>query len=262
MSRVEECVAEIGRWLLVHKLKLNGDKTVIILILLPRNTVDPYIGHIVIGDSNIVPSDIAQNLGTLFDQHLNMEAHVTRVCRASYLQLRKLSQIRDMVTQEAAEILVHAFVTSRLDYCNSLLYGLPATTISQLQRIQNWAARIVTRTRKFDHITPVLCSLHWLPVRQRITFKVAVLTYRAIHGQAPVYLQELVEIYRPARNLRSADSNTLSVPASRLRTVGDRRFAFAAPRTWNALPLCVRNAGSLAIFKRLLKTHLFRLTYH
>lgn len=99
-----------------HRLKLNGDKTVIIQILPPRNTVEPYTGYIVVGDSRIVPSSIAQNLGTVFDQHLNMEAHVKRVCRSSHLQLRKLSQIRDMVTQDAAEKLVHAFVPSRLNY--------------------------------------------------------------------------------------------------------------------------------------------------
>ena len=128
---------------------------------------------------------------------LNMKAHVSQICRSSYMHLKNIGSIRNTLTQKATETLVHAFITSRLDYCNSLLHGLPATTINKLQRIQNTAARIVTRTRKREHVTSVLYALHWLPVAQRITFKILTLTYQALPGQGPEYLKELIVPYRP-----------------------------------------------------------------
>ena len=169
--------------------------------------------------------------------------------------------MRSVLPQKTAETLVHAFVTSRLDYCNALMYGLPACTISKLQRLQNSAARVVTRSRKFDHITPILHDLHWLPVSKRITFKVLILTYRALHGLAPDYIADLVMPYSPARSLRSANERLLTVPASRLRSLGDRRFAYAAPSLWNGLPLTIRTAETLSKFKSLLKTYLFIDTF-
>ena len=139
-----------------------------------------------------------------------MKAHVNQICLASYIHISNIwfSAIRRMLTNEAAETLVHAFVSSRLDYCNSLLCGLPASTLNKLQLIQNHAARVVTGARKYDRITPVLRKLQWLPMSQRIIFKLHTLTYQAVHGQAPVYLCELAVRYRPGRTLRSADDPT------------------------------------------------------
>lgn len=107
-------------------------------------------------------------------------------------QLINISKIRKYLTEETTEILVHAFVSSKLDYCNSLLYGLPKHMISSLQSVQNTAARIVTLTKKFDHITPVLIQLHWLPVHFQILFKVLLLVYKALNGMAPLYIMELL----------------------------------------------------------------------
>ena len=105
---------------------------------------------------------------------------------------------------------IHAFVTSRIDYCNSLLYGISDYNINRLQRIQNSAARIVTNTRKYDHITPILQKLHWLPARQRIHFKISLITYKSINDMAPEYLGELVSIRKSSRKLRSTRSRSLS----------------------------------------------------
>ena len=117
-----------------------------------------------------------------------MVEHVNKICKTSYYHLRNISKIRKYLTEETTEILVHAFVTSKLDYCNSLLYGLPKHIIGSLQSVQNTAARIVTLTKKFDHITPVLIQLHWLPVHFRILFKVLLLVYKALNGMAPLYI--------------------------------------------------------------------------
>ena len=135
-------------------------------------------------------------------------------------------------------------VTSRIDYCNALLYGISDYNIKRLQRIQNSAARIVTNTRKYDHITPILQKLHWLLVRQRIHFKILLITYKSINDMAPEYLCELVSIRKSSWKLRSSSQILLQVPVSQLKSYGDCAFSVAAPTLWNMLPANIRNASS------------------
>ena len=123
--------------------------------------------------------------GVTIDSQLTMSDHVTSLCRSCFFQLRQLQQVRSSLTTETTETLVHAFISSRLDYCNGLLYCI---NDGLLQAVQNAAARVTTKTRKFDHITPVLRELHWLPVRKRIVYKLAVMVYKCLHGLAPPYL--------------------------------------------------------------------------
>ena len=151
---------------------------------------------------------------------------------------------------------MHAFVSSRLDYCNGLY-----TTLSRLQLVQNTAARILTNTNRRAHITPVLASLHWLPIKARIDFKILLITYKALHGLAPLYIVELLPPKPNARSLRSSNKGLLEVPVSYLKTKGDRAFAVVAPTLWNALPLPLKTAVSVDSFKRLLKTHLFQIHF-
>ena len=156
--------------------------------------------------------------------------------------------------------MVHAFVTTHLDYCNSLYYGLPKKQIKRLQGIQNTAARLVTGTRKYDHITPILRELHWLQVDTRIIFKYLLITFKCIHGLAPKYLSDLLTL-KKNRGLRSDNKLLLVKPKSRLVTYGDRAFSNAAPKLWNALPDKIRLSESLEDFKSGLKTYLFRKSY-
>ena len=159
--------------------------------------------------------------------------------------------------------MINALVTSRMDYCNSLMYGMNKYLITKLQRCQNHAARIITLRRKFDHITPILCDLHWLPVEYRIQFKVLLTAYKALNGMAPVYLKELlVNCQRvSSRSLRSQNEYRLQVPKYRLAGFGQRSFAVAAPTLWNPLPMDVKLSPSLDIFKKRLKRHLFISAY-
>ena len=197
----------------------------------------------------------------VLDKSLNMKQHVASVSRSCLYHLRNISKIRHMLTDDAAAKVIHSLVSSRLDYCNSLLYGLPDTSIKPLQRVQNIAARILTKSAKHEHITPILKSLHWLPVRCRILFKLLLFTYRAINQTAPAYICELVQSYNPPRTTRSASKNLLTIPKSRLKTVGDRSFKVAAAQEWNKLPMHIKNSKSLECFKCNLKTFLFKEHY-
>ena len=151
-------------------------------------------------------------------------------------------------------------LSSRIDYCNSLLYGIPECAIKKLQRVQNLAARVVTRSSKYSSITPTLKKLHWLPVKYRIIFKVVLLTFKALHGLAPNNLRTLLQSYIPSRSLRSETGNLLIMPKAR-RKLGCQSFAVAAPKLWNDLPVNIRTTTSIVSFRSSLKTHLFKLAY-
>ena len=259
LQQISACVSEIRDWMAYFKLKMNDDKTEFIVICSPHflNTFDQVT--VTVGKTIINPSHSARNLGVIFDSNLNMKKQVSSICRSAFGQLRKIGSIRKFLTDDSTAQLIHAFVTSRLDYCNSLLAGLPDLTIAKLQKVQNVAARILTRTRKFDHISPILIDLHWLPVPLRIEYKLHLLTYRALNGSAPIYLTELLHPYVPSRTLRSASDNLLTPIRTKLSTYGDRAFSAVAPRLWNDLPIHIRTAESLTVFKSSLKTHLFKM---
>ena len=144
---------------------------------------------------------------------------------------------------------------------NVLLYGLPKYLIRKLQKIQNNAARIVSRCGRREHITPVLRDLHWLQVADRIDFKVALTTFKALHGLTPDYIRDLITPHQPHRSLRSLNLSLLRKPKSRTVTYGDRSFAVCSPTIWNALPLSVRQIDDLDAFKKELKTYLFKRAY-
>ena len=194
--------------------------------------------------------------------HLTMEKHIVNVYKNILFDIRKIGAISYLLNETATTQLVHSLVTSRLDYCNSTLLGLPQFQIKRLQKIQNIAAKIVLQQRKFDHVTPLLRSLHWLPINQRIVYKVLVIVFKWLHNKAPQYLQDLITLYKPSRTLRSSDSKMLLV-TTKSRTVGygNRAFYFKAPSLWNKLPEKLRCEKSFIKFKNLLKTHLFREAY-
>ena len=165
--------------------------------------------------------------------------------------------MRNLLPTSAVTQLVHSLVTSRIDYCNSLLAGIPKYMTDHLQRVHNTAARIVTRSNP-EHITPVLESLHWLTIRYRIRFKILLLTYKCINGLAPGYLSSLVAPYKPKRVLRSSTQCRLQIQNGRLKSQGDRSFRVVSQKEWNQLPLDIKLAPSVDSFKTKLKTFLFK----
>ncbi len=158
--------------------------------------------------------------------------------------------------------MIHAFITSKLDYCNSLYTGISQTALSRLQLVQNAAARILTRSHKRDHITPVLQSLHWLPVRYRVDFKIVLIVYKSLNGMAPSYISDLLIEHNITRSLRSSNQRLLFIPKTRRKCRGDHAFATAAPRLCDDLPFFIRMASSVAIFKSKLKTYLFDKAFY
>jgi len=251
-------VGSVGNWMAQNKLKLNGDKTE--LIVFRKAKAEIHNQNLSVSGAIIENSSPVRNLGFLLDEFLSMEDQISKVCKTCNFMLHQIGRVRSTLDKESTKLLVHSLVTSHLDYCNSLYAALPKKVISRLQKIQNRAARLINRSRKFDHITPVLKSLHWLPVESRICYKTACLAYKAIHNSGPHYLQDLLSVYEPTRNLRSSEQLLLTkrVPGS---TFSHRAFSNSAPVIWNSLCSDTRHANSFGSFRVKLKTELFRRAY-
>ncbi len=169
---------------------------------------------------------------------------MSHVAKTAFFLLRNIAKLRNMLPVSDAEKLVHAFMTSRLDYCNALLGGCPTASINKLQIVQNAAARVLTRSRKHDHITPILQSLHWLPIKFCITYKILLLAYKALNGLAPAYLTSLLSRYNPTRSLRLHNYGLLVVFRIAKSTIGGRAFSHLAPKLWNRLSDNVRGSDT------------------
>ena len=235
---LEKCLCDISVWMSQNKLKLNNDKTEIILFGSKKHLAELNIKSLSVAGTDVsVASEPVRNLGAMFDSLLIMAPHVKSVVKKSSFHLRNIGKVRRVLTEDATKTVMQSLVMSRLDYCNALLIGIQQDMIAKLQRLQNSAARIVSRTRKYEHITPVLIKLHWLPIKFRIQFKVLLLVYKALNGLAPKYIKELLVPYKPRRHLRSEAKGLLDEPRTRLK-FGDRAFSISAPRldnTWRIL---------------------------
>ena len=260
---MESCINEIRSFFLLNDLKINDSKTEIIIFgtkqqLNKLNNIDLHIGN-----SNIKISSSVCNLGIVMDKNLTMLNQISNTCKKSFFQLRKIRQLRKYLDENTTHSLTHALISSTIDYCNSLYYNLPNAQLKKLQTVQNTAARTISYTPKFSHITPVLKQLHWLPVKYRIIYKIALLTYKTLHNMSPAYLRNMLIEYSPTRTLRSANENLLVIP--RINTnLGSRSFSYAAPSIWQSLPRELRGVPGdrLSTFKRLLKFHLFNIAYN
>ena len=213
VQAIESCLNDTVAWMLANMLKLNRDKTELLMVG-PKHQVNPPIKGIHVAGEFIEVSNNARKIGVIFDSHVNLEKHVINTCKTAFYHLRNIAKKRNCLSQDDAETLVHAFISSKLDFCNAHLLGLPQSPIDRLQYVQNCAARLMTRTRNLEHITPVLRRLHWLPVRQRITYKILLLTCKSMNNMGSKYIADLLQPYTPMRQLRSSSKNLLVTPKS------------------------------------------------
>ena len=186
-----------------------------------------------------------------------MKHHITHLSQILFCELRRIGQMSPFLNEASLKTLMSAFILTRLDYCNSLFVNLPEECMNKLQRFQNQAAKVVLKKKKRDHISPLFIKLHWLPLKARISYKIALLCFKCIHKRAPSYLQDLIEVHTPTRSLRSSRQCLLKIPKKGSCRFAGRSFTHAAPAMWNSLPLQLRLMTSESGFKTGLKTYLF-----
>ena len=263
VTNVENCLRDVKTWMTANKLKINDTKTEIVFFGQSRVISQLEEKTINVNGHDISPCSTVKNLGVMMDNSLTMVPQVNALTKSMYFQIRNIASVRNYLTKDVAKTLMTSLVLSKLDYCNSLLAGLPDNTLSKLQVAQNNAARVVERVRKRDSAKPLLYNLHWLPVKERITYKIALLCFKCINRTAPHYLQDAVSLYCPNRPLRSSnDTTVLRLPRMHYKTLGERSFSFMGPKLWNALPRALRDCPDEGQFKRQLKHYLFKQAYY
>ena len=193
------CIYEIDKWMSQNFLQLNKNKTEVVVFgkKEERQKISALLER-----KGLIAKDVVKNLGVLIDNNLNFNSHIKSVTKSAYFHLKNINKLRGYMSKEYLEKIIHAFITSRIDYCNVLFTGLPKNCIEPLQIIQNSAARVLTKTKRRDHITPILKSLHWLPVSYRIDFKALQLVLKSLKGVGPSYLHYMFKQYSQIRSLR------------------------------------------------------------
>ena len=262
-SSIRTCISDIRSWMIKNKLKINDDKTELLIITSPHSKFATDL-QLSIGQCEITPTSKCKSFGVMLDDHFDMDAQIKNICRSAHFHLRNICAIRPLLPDSAAAQLVHLLVTSRLDYCNSLLNGVPGYRIHPLQRVQNIAARIVSGCSRDIDSEDVLQSLNWLPIKYRITFKVLLIVYKCVNDLAPKYLSDLFIPNKKDRTVRNNFKHLLDCPENRdtkSKSYGHRAFGFAGADMWNTLPLDIKLSSSVSVFKSKLKTHLFKQCY-
>jgi exonuclease III len=256
---LEKCLDDVRKWMAFHKLKLNADKSEYIVIRSKQIAQTFQTSSLSMDGASLMPSTATKNLGTVMQSDASMDAQVKAVCSACYLLLRNINKIKKFMDRSTLDKLIHAFISCKLDYCNGLLVGATQSQIKRLQKVQNAAARMLTGASWREHMTPVLRELHWLPVEQRIKYKVLLIVHKVLRGDGPAYLSSFIKP-REDQGLRA--HHHLQVPFTRAASVFDRAFSVAAPRMWNDLPIALRDpTKQTETFKKQLKTHLFQTFY-
>ena len=265
LHSMQSCISDVKAWATANMTKLNDNKKELMLVTSKRSKhLHNLPTSITIGNAQIPFKQSVKNLGFTLDCHLTMNAHVSNIARTCYFELRQLASIRRFLTSTATATLVSDFVLSRIDYCNSLLFGSTHDVTSLLQRTQNNAARVIVRLPKPSSITTHLKSLHWLPVKVRSTYKIACLCYQCRSITAPSYVADILQ-KKPSHTSNTHFSSCimplLNRPAHSKATLGDHSSMFASSSVWNYISYDVRCAPSLSSSKSRLKTYLFCSVY-
>ena len=241
------------------RLKMNPPKTEFIYFGHDRQLPKCAIDSINMAGDLILTSDEIRYLGVWLNLTLNFKTHVTKKCKEAMVNFIRIRSIHNLLTDEATSSLLLSLCVSHLNYCNSVLYGLPNVTLNRMQKVQNMCRCLVLRKSKWDSVSACLSKLHWLPIKQCISFKICVLTYKLLHQQGPQYLQDLLHCRTHKRDLRSASDNSwLLIPRTKCKTFAARSFSVSAPTLWNNLRKSLRESPMLLSFKWDLKTHLYQ----
>jgi len=260
LTSIQLCTNDIHRWYAENGMMLNPTKSETIAVgTRAQVAVAAASGAVDIAGSQVPFSDCVKLLGHTIDSTLSFDKHVSNVVRGCNYHIRALRHIRPVITPEVATTVACSMVSSRLDYCNSLLHGTTAKNIKRLQTVQNDLARTVLQVSRRTSASQSLKNLHWLPIKQRIDFKIATTVYKLRQTKTPAYLSELIVDYQPSRTLRSADKlllRELEGPVRKL-AFSSKAFSIFGPTVWNSLPVNCRSCSSLETFKRTLKTELF-----
>ena len=272
---LQNTFTSISSWMSSNFLTLNSSKTEFIIFGNSHQLAKLQNPCLCLNNTTLIqPVPSARNLGFIFDRHLSLHDQITAISKACFYHIRDLRRLRSSLNLHTASIIATSLVQTKLDYCNSLYLNLPDCEINRLQFIQNSLARAVTQSSRFAHITPVLKSLHWLKIKERILYKIISITYKTLETSQPVYLSELLTLHE-GPSTRSSNLVTLQRPPNPSRSkISDRSYYFAAPQIWNSLPPQLRQpcsklnpnnqricALSHATFHAQLKTHLFLMSY-
>ena len=261
VEQITSSTSDINDWMTSNKLKMNNDKTEIMacgtLVKLKQINID----SVTIGSECIALADEVKDLGVFIDSNMSFNQHVSFLRKSCHFQLRKISSIRPFISEQSAKQLAVSLILSKLDYCNCLFYEMSEDNFNKLQLLQNHAARVVMKAKKYSSASALLKELHWLPVRQRVLYKIALLVFKCLNvDNFPAYLKDLITLYKPSRNLRSSDKCLLAKPFKSLK-FGHKSFHYSAPVVWNELPFEIRTCTNLYSFKKMLKTHYFRRAF-
>ena len=255
IKNLETCSCAVRDWFAMNGMLLNPEKSEMLLVARKLVAEKFACGSgVAVAGSNITFSVKLKCLGVTLDQTLSFDQHVKDIVKASNFHIKALRHIRPLLDKKVANTIACSIVTSRLDYCNSLLYGTSQANIQKLQRVQNSLARVVSGAKRRDHITPVLRDLHWLAVDKRIVYKVALITHKVLTQHQPQYLKELVTVYQPTRQLGLASQHLVTKPTSAKTKLGERSFTHASAIVWSNLPDNVRGA-TVTNFSKLIYLH-------
>jgi len=273
IPELQSCLTAVQKWMFVNKLKLNPDKTEFIVFGTPlhRSQLSHLFPVELLGNS-ISPANKVRNLGVIFDSSFNFSAQVSSICSSSYYHIRDFARIRRYLDKSTAISLANALVSSRIDYCNSLLDSISEYDMRRLRSIQYSICRIINRVSRYsnDRMSPHLKSLHWLPIRQRIDFKWYLLIFKIIHYKLPPYFNPYFVPYSSQVATRRSVSGKMFlnrdiIPFDRKshksKSHYDNSFCVSGPTKWNNLPQDIRCANTIGIFRRKLKAYLFDKAY-
>ena len=269
IPQLQNCLKSVQDWMAASKLKLNPSKTEFILFgsADQRKLLSALFPIDILGNK-LSPVEKVRNLGVMFDAGFSFQSHISQIRKQCSFHIRDLARIRRYLSKSVAITLANALVSSRLDYCNSLLYGITALELKRLQGIQNTLCRIITRTSRYSSVRGHLKDLHWLPVRYRIEFKLCLITYKTmVYGMPPYFCPFVVPYCPSVSTRRSKPSNKFLTTydfdyrVHKSKKHFDSCFSVAGPKLWNSLPLGARSANSLGVFRKLLKSHLFDLAF-